>query len=922
MNQLLKIIILNLFLFSAYSAPAQLIKDLNTVRRPLSPYLPHAQSGNKIFFTRATEAVGMELWVTDGTPGGTVFLKDIYPGAQSGFPLGFSPAVIGGQPGTYFFAESPSEGTELWVSDGTADGTKVVKDIRPGTESSISINLTLPEILTFPDSSYAVFAADDGVNGNELWVTNGTSAGTARLTDLVPGSGSSNPTNFIYTGSLIAFAATSSTNGRELFGTNLIAVFPISDIRPGTASSNPQRLTLANNKLIYNANDGVNGEALWETDLASTLSSLVKDFNPTNTSSETTSFGHQAFSSSLTTLFALNPSSVENNLLVDVVATNGTTAGTSAVGTLDCLPGTLYNFYYGSVNSGFARNINGHQVFPCQNLNNSKSELYVTDAVAGSTRILKDIFPGDHSSDVFVLYPGNNKVIFPANNSVHGNELWTTDGTTGGTSLLADLNPGEASSINQESLFYANIINKNIPTQTASLISATVGNSNKIFYTDGSASNTRAILDDSSTFSAGSSPSEFFALGSGVLFSAGDSKFGTELFYTDGTSAKTALIKNIFKSGNSNPSNFRKLGNKAIFTADHPSFGKELWVTNGKAAGTSIVKNLKIGSVGSDPVIATATLKGKYLFSADSAFGRELWITDGKKAGTKLVKDIALGAASGLTTDPIIVLGKKAIFSATNATTGKEIWVTDGTKNGTILLKDIVPGSGSSSPANFTVLGKNVYFSAFTADNGVELWKTNGTPAGTILVKDITPGVTGSDPRDFVSSGAVIFFTANTAESGRELWRTNGTAAGTFLVNDLTPGGTSSNFYNMSAFPGSRVLFSIYNSTSGEEPWIAKSVAGSATLLKDIYPGTSSSYATKFYTVPGKIRAYFGAYDPVNGTELWQTNGTPAGTVLVQDINPGIDSSSPTNFFAKGKKLFMSATATTSGAEPFIYQIP
>ena len=37
------------------------------------------------------------------------------------------------------------------------------------------------------------FTADDGVNGNELWKSDGTEAGTVLVKDINPGSGSSSP---------------------------------------------------------------------------------------------------------------------------------------------------------------------------------------------------------------------------------------------------------------------------------------------------------------------------------------------------------------------------------------------------------------------------------------------------------------------------------------------------------------------------------------------------------------------------------------------------------------------------------------------------------------------------------------------------------------------------------------------------------
>ena len=98
---------------TALAAPAKSLGDLNKVARYSSaPF--YAQSGNKIFFFRSTEALGGELWVTDGTVAGTELVKDIVPGSEGSNPIAFAPATFGGEPGVYFIANTPTEGTELW----------------------------------------------------------------------------------------------------------------------------------------------------------------------------------------------------------------------------------------------------------------------------------------------------------------------------------------------------------------------------------------------------------------------------------------------------------------------------------------------------------------------------------------------------------------------------------------------------------------------------------------------------------------------------------------------------------------------------------------------------------------------------------------------------------------------------------------
>ena len=82
----------------------------------------------------------------------------------------------------YFSADDGTAGRELWKSDGTDSGTVMVKDINTTAAGSAS----LPRWFTiFPDG-LMYFRATDGTNGNELWRTDGTDAGTTMVKDIHP----------------------------------------------------------------------------------------------------------------------------------------------------------------------------------------------------------------------------------------------------------------------------------------------------------------------------------------------------------------------------------------------------------------------------------------------------------------------------------------------------------------------------------------------------------------------------------------------------------------------------------------------------------------------------------------------------------------------------------------------------------------
>ena len=70
-----------------------------------------------------------------------------------------------------------NQGQELWVSDGTGAGTVLVRDINAGIPFGSSITGATAV------SGRLFFTANDGLNGQDLWVSDGTSAGTPRVFD-------------------------------------------------------------------------------------------------------------------------------------------------------------------------------------------------------------------------------------------------------------------------------------------------------------------------------------------------------------------------------------------------------------------------------------------------------------------------------------------------------------------------------------------------------------------------------------------------------------------------------------------------------------------------------------------------------------------------------------------------------------------
>ncbi len=149
------------------------------------------------------------LYRTDGTVAGTVpvrtFVLDgtVNPGLYFAEPQ-FTP--LGGS--LFFVAADAGQGTELWKTDGTTAGTALVSDVDPGPGSSRITGLTAA-------GGRLYFAADDGEHGIEPWTSDGTAAGTRRLGDLAAGPPSSSPRELAVAAGALYFSADDGVNGRE-----------------------------------------------------------------------------------------------------------------------------------------------------------------------------------------------------------------------------------------------------------------------------------------------------------------------------------------------------------------------------------------------------------------------------------------------------------------------------------------------------------------------------------------------------------------------------------------------------------------------------------------------------------------------------------------------------------------------------------
>ncbi|WP_428697458.1 hypothetical protein [Stappia sp.] len=156
-------------------------------------------AGTNIFYWQFVSGFGTELHVSDGSLGSGSLVLDIRPGSTGAWS---SPQTVALGSGIVFNAnDGSSDGEELWYSDGTALGTYVLSGT--GTAIGALDFSNIVQMVVVGDQVF--FEAFRGDVGFELFVTDGTEAGTRLVTDLVPGSTSANPTSFYSHGGYLYF---------------------------------------------------------------------------------------------------------------------------------------------------------------------------------------------------------------------------------------------------------------------------------------------------------------------------------------------------------------------------------------------------------------------------------------------------------------------------------------------------------------------------------------------------------------------------------------------------------------------------------------------------------------------------------------------------------------------------------------------
>ena len=432
----------------------------------------------------------------------------------------------------------------------------LVKDVQPGPDASFPSQLTNVNSMLF-------FRADDGTTGRELWKSDGTSAGTARVKDVNPGPADGLPflVNMLedVNGTLF-FGADDGTTGLELWksdGTTVGTVL-IKDINPGPLDGLilslgiGTGLTAVNGTLFFTADDGNTGSELWKSDGTAAGTVMVKDINPG--------------------LSGSGPS-----WLTDVNGTLFFTADDGSTGT----------------------------------------ELWMSDGTTAGTVMVKDLLIGPFSSSPFHLTNINGTVFFVAFDA-NGDELWKSDGTAAGTILVKDINPG-GNGLLRGTPWLTNVNN------TLFFAGKDGNTGNELWKSDGTTAGT-VMVKEIYPGSFGSNPAWLANFNGTLFFSASNEIQGGELWKSDGTTAGTVLVKDINNgTANSYPTSLANINGMLYFGAREATTGTELWKSDGTADGTVLAKDINPGPFSSSPG-GLLNVGGTLYFSADDGTrGFELW---------------------------------------------------------------------------------------------------------------------------------------------------------------------------------------------------------------------------------------------------------------------------------------------------------
>ncbi|HEX4965557.1 MAG TPA: hypothetical protein VF173_32405 [Thermoanaerobaculia bacterium] len=785
--------------------------------------------GAALYFVGCRAQEGCELWRSDGSAAGTGIARDLRPG-----PVGSNPHALTAWRGNLYFLADGGKGTGLWATDGTAGGTMPLIAVHEGEHE---------ELLAATASQLFVTA---GADRQELWATDGSAAGFRRARAFGRFRRCTSDSGCPVIQSLGVFGSDLyltvqdpqrredqywSSDGTEM-GTRRWLGFPMQG-DPGSGPQIAASLRRTGTHWVISAPAKGGAQVLWTSPSFLSSASLL-------TGCDGGCPAVVSFVAAETHGGGLLFVGADPQYGQELWITDGTGPGTRRL--TDACPGTCSGFADGGEPSpgSFA----GGTYVVATTEPDYERELWATDGTPEGTHRIAGLAAGLGSWGGLTFFGST------AGSPASG-EIWATDGTQAGTRQVAIL---EHTAPGSDPLL--------APIHGGTVMLAREGDHQYVWGSDGTTAGTRRLSDldlggDQAAFAAG-----FVAAGSVQFYEVvkllPGNGWGEELWRTDGTPEGTRAAAQFPP--------FQALtlaadwNGQLLFQMTGPATDRcAWWVSDGTTTSTRQILPFPRGvecatgvqPFGSGFLFVSRTGKGKN-------FTPQLFVSDGTPAGTRQISRVQ-GARDALDPGFVRVGGTAFFLIVSKKGLDAELWRTDGTLQGTgqaaklpqpshlfgfagaLYLTAGVPGDSTGQLAlwrvplngtpvllhtlrygpdpSFTPLGGRLLFVADGDDHGVELWGTDGTPEGTALVSDILPGEGSSMPTGLTAAGGKAFFAAHDGEHGWELWETDGTAGGTRMAFDLNPGPFSSMPYGF-VLSGSDLFFAADDGNTGVEPWV------------------------------------------------------------------------------------------------------
>lgn len=563
-------------------------------RNPLGPMMQAGATGAAVFIAWSTVGGGLlGLYTVSGS---VTTMVRVFPY----FAAPGQPSLLGTTKyHAYLSVYDPATGTEPWVSNFTAAGTGLLKELAlPSVGSSFPTSM-----VAYRDALY--FAANDGRHGEELWRSDGTEAGTQMVRDInAVGGNGSNPQSFFVFQNILYFQASVGFDGAELWrsdGTNA-GTYRVRDINPGVNSSAPGNFFELKQKLFFTADDGIHGREFWCTDGSSAGTVLFHDLVAGSWSG--TGGAYFDVVSTGTVAFFVGDDGAHG---AELWLTDGTVAGTRLI--KDIFPGLG-----SAVRSRLT--LSGSNVYFAARDLNYGYELWRSDGTAGGTFMVKDINPGSGDGDPLDILAGYQQgVYFAATDPTTGTELWRSDGTYGGTYQVANLAPGPISSFPKP------------------LVVTMEGARETLLF---SASNPTSQLYSATPQGAGTVALKPLAvnaarqagLGRLIVFAGDDGVSGSELWVSDASVVGTTRVADLEPGfAGSLPAEFTPVGAKLFFSASNSITGRELYVLPLKDVGAALYEPFGVGCAntgGVTPILSLGSTRpslreGSYVLMVTNA---------------------------------------------------------------------------------------------------------------------------------------------------------------------------------------------------------------------------------------------------------------------------------------------------------------